>query len=231
MHPVLAWSILDTRLLPVLACLSVAWLASLFFRHSPLVQLPRLSCLPVPQLVSPVLRRRSTTASALRRGRPSSTIVRSTISALMLMTAECSPIGLCLCLVLNLVPLALSNSLMPVQLSPSLALLLLLPMTTMTITTMRTILGRYLLSPPVAVSAKPLVRLLQSRRLLSRSCPVRVLPWLAPPSLLRMPPSIPRCRPLLLTSLLRLKISRLSHMCLIVGLLRSRLDMLPCPRF
>ena len=50
-----------------------------------------------------------------------------------------------------------------------------LPMTTTT-TTMRTILGQYLPSPPVAVSIKPLVRLLQFRRLLSHSCPVRVLP-------------------------------------------------------
>jgi hypothetical protein len=84
--------------------------------------------------------------------------------------------------------LALSNLLTPVPLSSSLALLLLLPMTTMTTTTMRTILGKYLPSLPVAVSARPLVRLLRSRRLLSRSCLVHVLLWLALSSLLHMLP-------------------------------------------
>ena len=88
---------------------------------------------------------------------------------------RCSPMGLCLCLVLDLVLLALSSSLMPAPLSPSSVLLLIVLMTMMTTTTMCTMIGRYLPSPPVAMSTRPLVRLLRSRQLLSRSYPVRVL--------------------------------------------------------
>ena len=57
--------------MPVLACLPVPRLVSPLLRRRTLAVPTRLASAPVPRLVSPVLRHRSTTTSALRRGQPS----------------------------------------------------------------------------------------------------------------------------------------------------------------